>query len=164
MSRLQINQELIQAEYSNNENESKENFISYDMNKKPQLTRQDTLNSNESVNDLIKSIESVALDWQYFRTAKECRSCPLIFNETNQKYHCFSCGYIFCLRCIKQKVVLPGHQYVNFEESSESKHEISNSANEFLRKPKNNSKPCKVPVCIECFKNITSCQSFDLAN
>ena len=171
MTRLQKQHELNQAEEANNGNKSLSDEALIDLNSDElsEVKRQDSLSSSESLNKLIRSIETVALDWQPFRTAKECKTCPLVFSETNQRYHCNACGYIFCLRCIKQKTILPGQKHnclseADQDQDQEVKVVASNVTNENSKSTKFHVKPIQVPVCIECFKSITSSQSFDLAN
>ena len=67
--------------------------------------------------DLVKSIDfkqirkdsqTVALEWDSFRSTKEC-SCGYLFDFNSRRNHCYSCGKIFCVRCTDRKIPLAGH-------------------------------------------------------
>lgn len=86
---------------------------------------------SSAVGDLMVELDSVALDWESFRTKKEC-SCSTTFDHFGRKLHCHTCGQVFCIRCIDKKIALPGHY------SKEA-----------------------VPVCRSCYKNIMRSNSID---
>ncbi|XP_074599792.1 myotubularin related protein 6 isoform X2 [Brevipalpus obovatus] len=125
---------------------------------------------SDSLNELITSIKTVALDWQSFRSARNCKICQSAFNNSNTRYHCWGCGKIYCIRCIKKKMILPGHKYtqggiemtedINLTETS-SQASLSGSVS--LQGPlfEDLCSDQKVPVCLECFKNITLGHSMD---
>lgn len=93
------------------------------------LSKEETIDSTEEyVNQLVSCMESVALDWQSFRNSKECRTCFYIFNESNARFHCWACGQIFCIRCIKKKMILPGHRLNQQQLTSEKTDQQSESS------------------------------------
>lgn len=57
---------------------------------------------------LRRDIDSVAVEWQSLRHAKEC-PCGYPFDQASSRCHCYSCGSLFCARCIDRKIILPGH-------------------------------------------------------
>ncbi|XP_051169352.1 myotubularin-related protein 8 [Leptopilina boulardi] len=60
-------------------------------------------------NQLEKEMKAVALDWKFSRNISEC-ICSASFDVFNRKYHCFSCGNIFCLKCMGVERILVGHE------------------------------------------------------
>uniref|UniRef100_A0A131XZU7 phosphatidylinositol-3,5-bisphosphate 3-phosphatase n=1 Tax=Ixodes ricinus TaxID=34613 RepID=A0A131XZU7_IXORI len=83
------------------------------------------------VQKLMEEFESVALDWKSFRNIKECL-CSTPFDRFRRKFHCWSCGEVFCIRCIDKRLCLPGH---------------------LTKRP--------VPVCRHCYKELTHTNSID---
>ncbi|XP_046747737.1 myotubularin-related protein 6 isoform X1 [Diprion similis] len=63
--------------------------------------------TNISTNQLEKELKSVALDWKSSRNIEEC-VCSTTFDTFNKKYHCWSCGNIFCTRCMGRHGTLAG--------------------------------------------------------
>ncbi|KAK5644181.1 hypothetical protein RI129_008026 [Pyrocoelia pectoralis] len=63
---------------------------------------------SKGVQEVMSSLESVALDWKTLRNISEC-GCSAPFDHFSRKYHCRKCGDVFCVRCIDKQVVLPGH-------------------------------------------------------
>ncbi|KAI1299333.1 Myotubularin-related protein 6 [Halotydeus destructor] len=106
------------------------------------------------LSDMIKEVETVAISWESFRDSKEC-GCGYPFDQTTARFHCYSCGRIFCVRCIDRKTCLPGHvTAVAVDAISCTEDEL------FGDDGKGDS--VEVPVCRTCFKNIndsppTSC-------
>lgn len=149
----------------------KEDFVNYDS-----IPSSDTIENNfeddsDPVNELVSSLKTVALDWQSLRNARECKTCQVLFNSSNVRYHCWACGRIYCVRCIKKKMVLPGHKYssnlddVSHSNITKSESQASLDNNISTKWPlfeKNSSQ--KVPVCLECFKNITFGNSVEYNN
>lgn len=80
---------------------------------------------------LIDEMESVALEWKTFRNVHEC-ICSTPFDHFSRKFHCWSCGDVFCVRCIDKRIALQGHQ---------------------SRRP--------VPVCRHCYKELMRTNSID---
>ncbi|KAF2896064.1 hypothetical protein ILUMI_10108 [Ignelater luminosus] len=66
------------------------------------------LEQSQGVQDVMKDLESVALDWKTLRNITEC-VCSTPFDHFSRKYHCRRCGDVFCIRCIDKQVILPGH-------------------------------------------------------
>ncbi|CAG0918631.1 unnamed protein product [Notodromas monacha] len=60
-----------------------------------------------SMEEMREELESVALDWKSFRNLPEC-PCSTPFDQNSMRYHCWSCGEVFCTRCINKHVALPG--------------------------------------------------------
>ncbi|KAK4887660.1 hypothetical protein RN001_003931 [Aquatica leii] len=67
-----------------------------------------TVEDSKGVQEIIGSLESVALDWKTLRNISEC-GCSTPFDHFSRKYHCRKCGDVFCIRCIDKRVILPGH-------------------------------------------------------
>ncbi|XP_037506872.1 myotubularin-related protein 6 [Rhipicephalus sanguineus] len=80
---------------------------------------------------LMEEFDSVAVDWKSFRNIKEC-PCSTPFDHFRRKFHCWSCGDVFCIRCIDKRLCLPGHM---------------------TKRP--------VPVCRHCYKELTHTNSID---
>jgi len=66
------------------------------------------LENSQGVQEVIKDLDSVALDWKTLRNISEC-GCSTPFDHFSRKYHCRKCGDVFCIRCIDKQVILPGH-------------------------------------------------------
>ncbi|XP_046395380.1 myotubularin-related protein 6 isoform X1 [Ischnura elegans] len=64
--------------------------------------------ANITVEQLVREMESVALDWKTLRNVKEC-ACSAPFDHSSRKYHCWCCGEVFCIRCVDKHAQLPGH-------------------------------------------------------
>ncbi|KAG8233295.1 hypothetical protein J437_LFUL012230 [Ladona fulva] len=64
--------------------------------------------ANITADQLVREMESVALDWKTLRNVKEC-VCTTPFDHFSRKYHCWCCGEVFCTRCIDKHAQLPGH-------------------------------------------------------
>lgn len=79
------------------------------------------------VDELLRELRSVGMVMKGGRGVEAC-SCAMPFEQHSSKNHCWSCGNIFCTRCIDRYTVLPGH----------------------LKGAK------KAPVCKDCFKLICS--------
>ena len=84
------------------------------------------------INELEQTLDTVSLDWQSLQNAKEC-PCSSPFEPFGLKQNCFSCGQIFCIRCIDKRISLPAH-----------------------------SSQDKVPVCRNCYMNLVRSNSIDL--
>ncbi|KAF5300008.1 hypothetical protein FQR65_LT09264 [Abscondita terminalis] len=67
-----------------------------------------TVENTKGIEEVIGSLESVALDWKTLRNISEC-GCSTPFDHFSRKYHCRKCGDVFCVRCIDKQVILPGH-------------------------------------------------------
>uniref|UniRef100_A0A2L2YBW1 phosphatidylinositol-3,5-bisphosphate 3-phosphatase n=1 Tax=Parasteatoda tepidariorum TaxID=114398 RepID=A0A2L2YBW1_PARTP len=80
---------------------------------------------------LQEEIESVAIEWKTLRNVKEC-ICSTPFDHFSRKFHCWSCGEVFCIRCIDKRIPLKGHHH---------------------RRP--------VPVCRHCYKELMRTNSID---
>ncbi|XP_067631300.1 myotubularin-related protein 6 isoform X1 [Eurosta solidaginis] len=69
--------------------------------------------ANLSLNERIDSasikeeLNSVAVDWKSMRSVTAC-SCSTPFDQFSKKTHCWTCGDIFCERCIDKSIALPG--------------------------------------------------------
>lgn len=130
-------------------------------------------NDADLVNELVNCLKTVALDWQSLRNARECKTCQTAFNSSTQRYHCWGCGKLYCLRCIKKKMVLPGHKYsYEFQDENHEKN-IAKSDSEMSLEDNISSKwplfdnhlsAQRVPVCLECFKSITFGNSVEYNN
>ncbi|XP_025016172.1 myotubularin-related protein 6 isoform X2 [Tetranychus urticae] len=156
-------------------------------------TKEETNEEEDYVKQIVSCMESVALDWQSLRNSKECHTCSYDFAESNVRFHCWACGLIFCIRCIKKKMVLPGHRLNENEPTSTTTTQQENSVayessdafndplgvnpssgNSNAKKISDNEKVAinesikmegrKVPVCLNCFKNITGNHSMDYNN
>eukprot|EP01095_Lingulamoeba_sp_RSL-Kostka_P012717 TRINITY_DN506_c0_g1_i1.p1 TRINITY_DN506_c0_g1~~TRINITY_DN506_c0_g1_i1.p1 ORF type:complete len:476 (+),score=206.26 TRINITY_DN506_c0_g1_i1:77-1504(+) len=46
--------------------------------------------------------------WQPDKYAKNCNLCNKKFTQITRKHHCRNCGFIFCNKCCKHKMNLPG--------------------------------------------------------
>lgn len=57
---------------------------------------------------ILQTIENVSLHWQSVRNAKEC-SCGSPFDQANAMFHCWGCGFIFCVRCVEKRPPVSGH-------------------------------------------------------
>ncbi|XP_054707043.1 myotubularin-related protein 6-like [Uloborus diversus] len=57
---------------------------------------------------LSSEVESVAIEWRTLRNVKEC-ICSTPFDHFRRKFHCWSCGDVFCIRCIDKRLPLRGH-------------------------------------------------------
>ncbi|RWS30560.1 Myotubularin-related protein 8-like protein [Leptotrombidium deliense] len=117
-------------------------------------------NSNSGISTIIQSMESVALDWQSFRNAKECH-CSYVFDHSARKYHCWACGDIYCVRCMEKQIVLPGHVHSHSgvsENNGENKEKISVGGDvvksTFVEQSKI-STASPVQVCNYCYKIIS---------
>ncbi|XP_022689536.1 myotubularin-related protein 6-like isoform X2 [Varroa jacobsoni] len=53
-------------------------------------------------------IGSIALEWASLRKSVNC-SCTLPVDSALRKFHCWSCGGVFCGRCLDRQLALPGH-------------------------------------------------------
>ncbi|OQR74012.1 myotubularin-related protein 6-like, partial [Tropilaelaps mercedesae] len=53
-------------------------------------------------------VGAVALEWISLRKAVQC-SCTLPVDSALRKFHCWSCGGVFCGRCLDRQLALPGH-------------------------------------------------------
>lgn len=69
--------------------------------------------------ELINCIQSVALDWQNVRrnsnsSVRKC-ICGISFEQTNYRttINCWSCGLLYCCRCIEARIKLPGLLFNN---------------------------------------------------
>lgn len=82
-------------------------------------------------NQISQALDSVAVNWRSFRNIREC-ICSTPFDHFSRKFHCWTCGEVFCIRCIDKKIALPGHL---------SKH--------------------RSPVCRHCYKELTRTNSID---
>ena len=94
---------------------------------------------------LRRDIDSVAVEWQSLRHAKEC-PCGYPFDQTSTRNHCYSCGSLFCARCIDRKIVLPGH--VIKSESGDS------SASSDVFESPNWDTTALVSVCRSCYRTL----------
>ncbi|CAG5076901.1 Similar to MTMR6: Myotubularin-related protein 6 (Homo sapiens) [Cotesia congregata] len=66
-------------------------------------------NNDALVNQIESELKSVALDWKTSSKVEEC-SCCSTFDAFNKKNHCWSCGDVFCIRCIEEEPkLLSGH-------------------------------------------------------
>ncbi|KAK2184782.1 hypothetical protein NP493_253g03029 [Ridgeia piscesae] len=63
---------------------------------------------NLQIYHLLMELQSVAVEWKSFRKVQNC-SCAMPFEHFTKKYHCWSCGDIYCTRCIDRMMALPGH-------------------------------------------------------
>ena len=63
---------------------------------------------NGIIGDLNHSFDSVSLNWQSLQNVKEC-VCSAPLEPFTTKHHCYTCGNIFCIRCIDKRISLPGH-------------------------------------------------------
>lgn len=86
---------------------------------------------NSLFSQLTDEMDSVALEWKTLRNVYEC-ICSTPFDHFSRKFHCWSCGDVFCIRCIDKKIPLKGH---------------------FHRRP--------VPVCRHCYKELMRTNSID---
>ncbi|CAG7722169.1 unnamed protein product [Allacma fusca] len=57
---------------------------------------------------LSDELNSVALEWKSVRGVKEC-PCSTPLDVSTRKSHCWSCGEIYCARCLDKSASLPGH-------------------------------------------------------
>ncbi|XP_023237157.1 myotubularin-related protein 6-like isoform X3 [Centruroides sculpturatus] len=80
---------------------------------------------------LDEELKSVAVNWKTLRNIKEC-SCSTPFDHFGRKFHCWSCGEVFCVRCIDKQIPLAGHH---------------------VKRP--------VPVCRHCYKKLTRTNSIE---
>ncbi|XP_067141955.1 myotubularin-related protein 6 isoform X3 [Centruroides vittatus] len=80
---------------------------------------------------LDEELKSVAVNWKTLRNIKEC-SCSTPFDHFGRKFHCWSCGEVFCVRCIDKQIPLAGHH---------------------IKRP--------VPVCRHCYKKLTRTNSIE---
>lgn len=46
--------------------------------------------------------------WQPDKYAKNCNACGKKFSQIVRKHHCRNCGLVFCSKCSKHKMTLPG--------------------------------------------------------
>ncbi|XP_013792986.1 myotubularin-related protein 6-like [Limulus polyphemus] len=60
------------------------------------------------IQQLADELDSVALDWKSFRNVRECL-CSTPFDHFSRKFHCWSCGDVYCIRCIDKRIPLQGH-------------------------------------------------------
>lgn len=63
--------------------------------------------------ELINCMQSVALDWQNGRRGAGKCVCGNPFEQANNRTsaNCYSCGLLYCNRCIEKRVKLPGHLF-----------------------------------------------------
>lgn len=54
-------------------------------------------------------LNSVAVEWKPLRNCHECPCGSPLEGTVNKKTHCRKCGNIFCTRCVRTKLELPGH-------------------------------------------------------
>ncbi|KAG8191986.1 hypothetical protein JTE90_002256 [Oedothorax gibbosus] len=87
--------------------------------------------SNSTFSQLLEEMDSVALDWKTLRNVREC-ICSTPFDHFSRKFHCWSCGDVFCIRCCDKRIPLKGHYH---------------------RRP--------VPVCRHCYKELMRTNSID---
>ncbi|KAK0165244.1 hypothetical protein PV328_003777 [Microctonus aethiopoides] len=68
--------------------------------------------NNLKIKALIEQIEieikSIALDWKSSNKIEQC-VCSIIFDAFNKKNYCWSCGNVFCTRCMGLRSLLPGY-------------------------------------------------------
>lgn len=84
--------------------------------------------------ELINSIQSVALDWQSMRSVRKC-VCGGSFEQTNYPTtNCWSCGLVYCQRCLEKRIKLPGLLFgdrsTNDELEQSSRHKQTTMNNE----------------------------------
>jgi myotubularin-related protein 6/7/8 len=68
----------------------------------------DKQQSTLDVSQAVQAIESVSLQWQSVRNAREC-SCGSPFDQANAMFHCWGCGLIFCVRCVEKRPLTSVH-------------------------------------------------------
>ena len=97
------------------------------------ITLQDykKIDTNGAITELMAEFQSVGLNWQSLHSVKECL-CSSPFEPFGAKLHCYTCGHLFCVRCIDKRIALPGH--------------ASKQA---------------VPVCRHCYRNVMRSNSID---
>jgi myotubularin-related protein 6/7/8 len=95
---------------------------------------------------LRREVDSVAVEWQSLRHATEC-PCGYPFDQTSVRSHCYSCGHLFCGRCIDRKIALPGHVI-------EAESANSSASSEVFESPDTNSSDL-VSVCRSCYRQLT---------
>jgi len=78
-----------------------------------------------------EELRSVAVDWSSLRKSVNC-SCNVPSDYSTRKFQCWSCGSVFCQRCLDKQLALPGHG---------NKHSVT--------------------VCRACFKQLTKSASLD---
>ena len=54
-------------------------------------------------------LSSVAVEWKPLRNCYECACGSPLEGTVNKKTHCQKCGNVFCKRCVRTKLELPGH-------------------------------------------------------
>ncbi|GFV60258.1 myotubularin-related protein 8 [Trichonephila clavipes] len=86
---------------------------------------------NSGFSQLMEELDSVALEWKTLRNVREC-ICSTPFDHFSRKFHCWSCGDVFCIRCIDKRIPLKGHYH---------------------QRP--------VPVCRHCYKELMRTNSID---
>ncbi|XP_055935036.1 myotubularin-related protein 6-like isoform X3 [Argiope bruennichi] len=91
----------------------------------------DGSNGNSIFSQLLEELDSVALEWKTLRNVREC-ICSTPFDHFSRKFHCWSCGDVFCVRCIDKRISLKGHYH---------------------QRP--------VPVCRHCYKELMRTNSID---
>ena len=126
------------------------------------------------IEELMEAAETVALDWKSCRNSKEC-SCSFVFDAGSRRTHCWSCGDIFCVRCIEKKIILPGHRVSQVGEedgNSDSDSDVDVGGDVFRKQAlntknvnrvekKRTQKTNEVPVCNGCYKKIYKSNSQD---
>lgn len=121
------------------------------------------------LNQLLRDIDSVALNWQSARNPflTEC-PCGLPFDLFAPKNHCYCCGKIFCARCTDRKLNLPGLATSNYDVTTDTSE--SDGSSDVFESPTSTllgssgqtgadgyidpSYLFEVPVCRLCYKLI----------
>ncbi|XP_034950014.1 myotubularin-related protein 6 [Chelonus insularis] len=73
------------------------------------MEEEDKAKTKALINQIETELKSVALDWKSSNKVKECL-CSLRFDAFNKKNRCWSCGNVYCTRCMSEfRSSLPGH-------------------------------------------------------
>lgn len=133
MQRLQMKHNL--SKQSNESTDSSEDRLDERGSERAASRTSDKQPTNDSCVDinlieLINCMQSVALDWQSVRRGASKCVCGNSFEQTNNRTssNCYSCGLMYCNRCIEKRVKLPGHLFGAESKSGDSRKESTSES------------------------------------
>ena len=88
-----------QEGYQNGDNNEEEQEQNNDVEIRPVITKE----------QIEAELNSVAVEWKPLRNCYECACGSPLEGTVNKKTHCRKCGNVFCKRCVRTKLELPGH-------------------------------------------------------
>ncbi|XP_063992253.1 myotubularin-related protein 6 isoform X2 [Diachasmimorpha longicaudata] len=78
---------------------------------KKELSQGELEKTKELLEEIQDEMKTVAVEWKSSSKVEQC-TCPITFDTFTKKNHCWSCGNVFCTRCMSDKdtfTFLPGH-------------------------------------------------------